>query len=66
MQKEVGNALFHPINASLILYQVLTMSLLRFTKVENINKCVHNQWGDLELGQYNAESELFACFTIVL
>ena len=74
MQEEVVNALFHPKNPSLILYQVLTMPLLRFTrvpllrltKVENINKCVHNQWGDLELGQYNAISELFACFTIVL
>ena len=74
MQEEVGNALFHPNNASLILYQVFTMTLLRFTrvpllrftKVENINKCVHNQWGDSKLGQYNDGSELFACFTIVL
>ena len=66
MQEEVGNALFHPNNASLILYQFLTMPLLRFTKVENIIKCVHNKWGDLELGEYNVESELFAFFTIVM
>ena len=74
MQEEVGNALFHPNNASLILYQVLSIPLLRFTrvpllrftKVENINKCVHNQWGDSELGQYIVESELFSCFIIVL
>ena len=74
MQEEVGNALFHPNNSSLILYQVLTMPLLRFTrvpllrftKVANINKCVHNQWGDSKLGQYNDESELFVFFTIVL
>ena len=66
MQEEVGNALFHPNNASLILYQVLTMPLLRFTKVENINKCVHNQWGESELCQYNVEIELLACFTVVL